>query len=122
MYDFIFIEVKENPVLFVIMSTNSQFQEHVKRYSFFLKFVWWWYFLAEIFNKYFSNVYNSRKIDKRADPNMSVHTYLGPRVFFQAEHALYTPGLDENRGSGNFVHDIWMCYKVQFAKFLMVIR
>ena len=25
---------------------------------------------------------------------------------FQAEHALYTPGLDENHGSSDFVHDI----------------
>ena len=36
---------------------------------------------------------------------------------FQAEHALYTPGLDENHGSSDFVHDIWICYKVQSTKF-----
>ena len=36
---------------------------------------------------------------------------------FQTEHALYTPGLDENRGSSDFVHDIWIYYKVQCAKF-----
>ena len=36
---------------------------------------------------------------------------------FQAEHALYTPCLDENRGSSDFVHDIWICYKVQCTKF-----
>ena len=37
--------------------------------------------------------------------------------FFQAEHALYTPGLDENRGNSDFVHDIWICYKLQRTKF-----
>ena len=33
--------------------------------------------------------------------------------FFQAEHDLYIPGLDENRCSSDFVHDIWICYKLQ---------
>ena len=41
---------------------------------------------------------------------------------FQAEHALYTPGLDENHGSSDFVHSIWICYRnaavaVQCTKF-----
>ena len=40
----------------------------------------------------------------------------GAHTFFQAEHALYTPGLDENRGSSDFIHDIWICYKVQCTK------
>ena len=44
--------------------------------------------------------------------------YTGLRQkFFQAEHALYTLGLDENRGSSDFVHDIWICYKLQCTKF-----
>ena len=38
--------------------------------------------------------------------------------FFQADHALYTPGLDENRVIGDFVHDIWICYEVHCTKFL----
>ena len=37
--------------------------------------------------------------------------------FFQADHALYTPGLDENRVSREIVHGIWIYYKVQFPKF-----
>ena len=41
----------------------------------------------------------------------------GPKIcFFQAEHALYTPGLDENRGSSDFVDDIWICYKINGIK------
>ena len=40
---------------------------------------------------------------------MKVLRKLGYIPFFQAEHALYTPGLDENRGSRDFVHDIWIC-------------
>ena len=32
---------------------------------------------------------------------------------FQAEHALYTPGLDDNCGSSDFVHNIWICCKLQ---------
>ena len=35
---------------------------------------------------------------------------------FQAEHALYTPGLDENQGSSDFVHDLWIRYKLQCTK------
>ena len=38
------------------------------------------------------------------------------KLFFQADHALYTPGLDENRVIGNFVHDIWICYEVHCTK------
>ena len=34
--------------------------------------------------------------------------------FFQADHALYTPALDENRVSWRIVQGIWICYKVQF--------
>ena len=29
-------------------------------------------------------------------------------IIFQAEHALYNSGLDENRGNSDFVHDIWI--------------
>ena len=36
--------------------------------------------------------------------------------FFQAKHALYTPVLDENCGSSDFVQDIWICYKLQCTK------
>ena len=36
---------------------------------------------------------------------------------FQADHALYTSGLDENSVSREIVHCIWICYKVQFPKF-----
>ena len=36
---------------------------------------------------------------------------------FQADHALYTHGLDENRVSREIVQCIWICYKVQFPKF-----
>ena len=32
------------------------------------------------------------------------------KIIFQAEHALYTPGLDENQGSSDIVHDIWICF------------
>ena len=35
------------------------------------------------------------------------------KKLFQAKHAFYTPGLDENRGSSDFAHDIWICFKVQ---------
>ena len=35
---------------------------------------------------------------------------------FQAEYTFYTPGLDENRGSSDFVHDIWICYILQCTK------
>ena len=38
-------------------------------------------------------------------------------IILQAEYALYTAGLDENRGSSDFVHDFWICYKVQCTKF-----
>ena len=44
---------------------------------------------------------------------MQVHSmsfFTGNR-FFQAEHPLYTPGLNENRGSSDFVHNIWIFYK-----------
>ena len=34
-----------------------------------------------------------------------------------SEQALYTTGLNENRGSSDFVHDIWICYKVQCTIF-----
>ena len=47
----------------------------------------------------------------------SVFIFYGARVIFQAEHTLYTPGLDENRGSSDFVHAIWICYKLQCTKF-----
>ena len=40
---------------------------------------------------------------------------MEPNSYFQAEHALYTPGLDENRGSSNFVHDIGICYKILYT-------
>ena len=36
---------------------------------------------------------------------------------FQADHALYTPGLDENRVIGDFVHSIWTIYEVHCTKF-----
>ena len=37
------------------------------------------------------------------------------KSLFQAEHALYTHGLDENRGSSDFVNNIWICYRLQCA-------
>ena len=32
--------------------------------------------------------------------------YAPSKEFFQPEHALYTPGLDENRGSSDFVQGV----------------
>ena len=40
------------------------------------------------------------------------------KIVFQAEHALYTPDLDENSGSSDFVHAIWICYKLQCTNFV----
>ena len=40
---------------------------------------------------------------QRAFQNKLNVTFMGTDTFFQAEHALYTPGLDENRGSSDFV-------------------
>ena len=43
-------------------------------------------------------------------------------ILFQADHALYTPGLDENRVSSDFVHDIWICYEVHCTKMYMHLK
>ena len=59
---------------------------------------------------------------KQGNPNNM--TYLrvsllsyAHNIIFQADHALYTPGLDENRVIGDFVHDIWICYEVHCTRF-----
>ena len=39
-------------------------------------------------------------------------------IIFQADQALYTPGLDENRVIGDFVHDIWICYELHLYMYL----
>ena len=56
-------------------------------------------------------------VDIRDCPLKSNNFRMEDTHYFQAEHALYTPGLDDNRGSSDFVHDIWICYKVQYTKF-----
>ena len=52
-----------------------------------------------------------------SSPRGKIYKALLTNILFQAEHALYTPGLDENRGSSDFVRDIWIRYKLQCTKF-----
>ena len=58
-----------------------------------------------------------REKGRQNDNNFSLLYFINDEnAFFQADHALYTPGLDENRIIGDFVHDIWICYEVHCKK------
>ena len=60
-----------------------------------------------------------REKGRQNDNNFSLLYFINDEnAFFQADHALYTPGLDENRIIGDFVHDIWICYEVHCTKVL----
>ena len=72
-----------------------------------------------------SDLFEDASLTISYDQNEAIITVTGNDCYlispenriFQADHALYTPGLDENRVIGDFVHDIWICYEVHCTKF-----
>ena len=102
------------PLRFFLTSVSAN-QENIRKYFIYDQLVLFWILHSSRIHASFYKLYLCN-FDEYSLFKISDLQFMHGFEFFQADHALYTPGLDENRVIGDFVHDIWICYEVHCTK------